>query len=348
MANRYSSLSSLERTMEELQLALHITLPILLAVVLAARKAQGTGVRRLVGVFHLDANSGLLDQPLFQVGMLVPIFLFVSFGSIVWWGYSVDLSATGLDTFIKLSKLPLALLSLVVPIGAIISSFHSTKQTAVQIKITDRKANLDSYYQHRSELFNYFDRLGEKRYLNSLSGKFKAHPSLHKRMFIGEAESGAPTPNLGAFYKVYTDLAEASMQLEKAFTGKLFQADLPSYIAACALIVETAYQLGLDEIYNGPAEQKYNVQKYVVRPLGNSVEEHIACLRYASDYFNALCDFCGGLEFAPAEFSYLMDSPIANPSNAKLALVACWNIIKYEHGVSSIRSQTNALAKAPE
>ena len=138
-----------ERTMEELQLALHITVPIFAAVILAARKAQGKRFRRLTGVFHLDANKGLLDQPLFHVGMLIPIFLFVSFGSVVWSGYDVDLTATGLDTFIKLSKLPLALLSLLVPIGAIISSFHSTKQTAVQIEITDRKAKIDSFYQHR-------------------------------------------------------------------------------------------------------------------------------------------------------------------------------------------------------
>lgn len=347
MASRHPP-APYETTMEELKLALHIALPVLVAVVLAARKAQGKGWKRLVDVFHLNANQGLFDQPLFHVGMLIPTLLFLSFGSIAWSGYDIDLSATGFDAFIKLSKLPLALLSLVVPIGAIISSFHSTKQTAAQIKITELKSNLDSYYQHRTELFNYFDRLEEKRYLNSLSGKFRAHPSLHKRMFDGAPELGAPMPNLASFYKVYGDLAKASVLLEETFQSNMHEPRLASYIGACALVIESAYQLGLDEIYNGPAEQKYNVQGMIVRPLGNSVEEHIACLRYLGDYFNYLVDFCGGIHFAPAKFGTLMDSPLLNPSNAKLSLAACWGVIRYEHGVSSMQQQATALAQAPK
>lgn len=324
--------------MEELQLVLHIVVPILAAIFLAARKAQGKGLSRLKGVFHLDANTGLSDQPLFHMGMFIPVFLFASFGWVAWTGYKVELSAEGLDTFIKLSKLPLALLSLIVPIGAIIASFHSTKQTAVQIQITDRKAKLESYYQHRTELFGYFDRLEERRYLRSLSGKFRAHPVLHKRMFIGAPENGSPCPDLKAFHSIYCDIAKASVLLEVVFNATHCPPDVDSYLKACCLIVKCAYQLELDEIYDGPAKDKYKTQVGDISPIGSSVDEHIAALRYLGDYFNSLCDFCGGIKFKPETFSVLMHSPPKNPTQARLSFISCMSFLRDQDQIYSLRS----------
>jgi hypothetical protein len=146
-------------------------------------------------LLSITPDTGLLKQPLLWLSIMTPAAYFVAFGSVAWSDYSPKLSGTGLSTFLSISVFPLTLLSLAVPLSVIVASFHSTEQTAVQIKITTHKNNLESYYSHRSELFAYFDRLGPQIYMDLFTANFKIHPRIHKMFFNGSPDRGVPEIN---------------------------------------------------------------------------------------------------------------------------------------------------------
>ena len=104
-------------------------------------------------------QSSLLSQGMFWVTIWVPLFSFLFFGSYAWQYYDVDLNAKGLDTFIEISKLPLGLLSLSIPLVAIVSSVHRSIQTEAQISsamtqidLAKKKNSLDEYYVREKNL----------------------------------------------------------------------------------------------------------------------------------------------------------------------------------------------------
>ncbi|WKC46145.1 hypothetical protein [Pseudomonas veronii] len=108
--------------------------------------------------YRLDQSS-LLSQGVFWAGILIPLFSFVFFGSYAWTRYHIDLSAEGLNTFISISKLPLGLLSLSIPLVAMVASVHRSIQTEAQISsamtqinLAQKKNSLDEYYAREKNL----------------------------------------------------------------------------------------------------------------------------------------------------------------------------------------------------
>lgn len=108
--------------------------------------------------YKLDQSS-LLSQGIFWLGILIPFFSFVFFGCYAWARYHIDLSAEGLNTFISISKLPLGLLSLSIPLVAIVASVHRSIQTEAQISsamtqidLAKNKNFLDEYYAREKNL----------------------------------------------------------------------------------------------------------------------------------------------------------------------------------------------------
>ncbi|MEC6746830.1 hypothetical protein [Pseudomonas qingdaonensis] len=102
--------------------------------------------------YNLD-HSSLLRQGMFWSGIFIPLFSFLFFGCFAWIGYHPDLSADGLNNFISISKLPLGLLSLSIPLVAIVASVHRSIQTKeqissamAQINLAEKKNSLDEYY----------------------------------------------------------------------------------------------------------------------------------------------------------------------------------------------------------
>lgn len=95
-------------------------------------------------VFKLKPDSGLANQSLFWIFVLIPISLFLILGGVAWNGYEFDISRDGFDKFYEISKLPLAILTLSLPLGLVIVRMHSTGQTASQIKDTISQRKIEN------------------------------------------------------------------------------------------------------------------------------------------------------------------------------------------------------------
>jgi hypothetical protein len=61
------------------------------------------------------------------------------------------MSATCFETFIQSYKLPMGILSLLIPLGAIYAAQHRSEQTIAQIKSSESQNNFVNYYKHLEE-----------------------------------------------------------------------------------------------------------------------------------------------------------------------------------------------------
>lgn len=105
---------------------------------------------------HKMTSEPLTHQYLFWAAILVPLTAFIIIGVICWYGHSVQLDATGFSNFLSLSKFPLALLSLSLPFGVIVTNIHRTIQTNEQISQTKKKNKIDEFYAHQKSHVEYF------------------------------------------------------------------------------------------------------------------------------------------------------------------------------------------------
>ncbi|MFG0496690.1 hypothetical protein ACF8MH_05060 [Pseudomonas sp. YQ_13] len=313
-------------------LVLSIAVPFIVATFLAARKAPGTNFYAKVrNVFRLNASIGLHDQPLFQFGLLVPILLFFIFGFFAWADYSPSLSVDGFNEFIRISKLPLAMLSLIVPIGAIVASSHSTHQTATQIKLAEGKARAESFYHHRQELFNYFDRYGQRNYLSSFRAQFKAFPSIHQTFFNGSPQYGTPEINEGAFLMIQGLLNETAVLVQELVDGVSPETPkFKEYREACDNIHKIAFHLEILEFQNELEGREFVVDGKEFRSLGYDAQGLVGAFRYCFDFFDVLCGFCGmRAEKNPSIRTWIYSGrmPFLNQSNdnVRKAYLALYN-----------------------
>ena len=252
----------------------------------------------------LDPEKGLLRQGALWMGILLPLAYFMVLGGIIWSEYELDISSAGLVTFFKISGIPLAVLSLTLPLTVLISRLHATEQTAKQIEMASHKNNLDSFYAHRNELFTYFDHLNETEYLDgALTGRFGIHPRLHKAFFNGRPELGVPEVDTEHFNNIENILAVTRMQIDKVLKSENADEEAISWYLcnACVSIHTLSMALGLPEIYIELADKGVLVELYVkgqeekqrFLSVGTSTDDLVAAFRYANDYFNNLCDFAG-------------------------------------------------------
>ncbi len=112
-----------------------ISLPILIPMVIVVL-IFGVGnnwIERLGSSLSLNADKGLSSQGLLWLSILCPFLYFITLGGITWQGYEISITSAGINTFFSISKLPLAILSIIIPLSVLVSRFHATKQTAEQI-----------------------------------------------------------------------------------------------------------------------------------------------------------------------------------------------------------------------
>jgi len=114
----------------------------------------------------------LTHQPLFKAALIIPITSFFLLGSIVWIGHGIKLDADGFNNFLNISKLPLAVLSLSIPLGVVVNNIHRTIQTDKQIKEAERKNTIDGFYAHRKNTVEIIQNI-ELRHLMILGDKYQ-------------------------------------------------------------------------------------------------------------------------------------------------------------------------------
>jgi hypothetical protein len=101
----------------------------------------------------------LTRQPLFTAAIAIPIISFLALGYICWSGHSLDISASGFNNFLAISKLPLGALSLSIPFGVVVNNVHRTIQTDKQIKEAEKKNKIDFFYAHRKNTIEVLQNL---------------------------------------------------------------------------------------------------------------------------------------------------------------------------------------------
>lgn len=104
--------------------------------------------------------------------------------SLVW-----NLSSDGFNFFISAFRFPLGILTLVIPIVALLAANHRSEQTKEQIRITGLQNYFSNYYKHLEEFVKYADNASighdidfryvhKKLYPNSQSGNYSICPIL--------------------------------------------------------------------------------------------------------------------------------------------------------------------------
>lgn len=263
----------------------------------------------------LNSQAGLLEQKIFWLSISIPTCYFLMFGTIIWKDYVPDLSSTGLNVFIGISKFPLAMLSIAVPLAVTVASFHSTQQTAEQISIAMRKSNLESYYLHRTEFFSYFERYKKAIYLDCLVANFEVNPRLYDNCFKGRPEEGTPEVENDFFVRIEISFMTFEKHMDTAIRGKRDERQvIGSYlINACPSLRYLSVTLGLSEIYETLSEKvkliPVSLESNEARlhaTLGDSTKEAIAAYRYARDYYDILCKYAGRELYQQVEeYNYL-------------------------------------------
>lgn len=89
-------------------------------------------------------HKSLTKQPLFWAAICWPCGISLGLGSHVWIGRAKDFSVEGYATFIEISKLPLGVLAVAIPLTAVIAAMHRSIQTAKQIESAEHKSQDDA------------------------------------------------------------------------------------------------------------------------------------------------------------------------------------------------------------
>lgn len=125
----------------------------------------------------LDQRN-LSCQTLFWLALFIPVFLFLITGCQVWKNTNFGLNKEAYDNFLDISRFPLILLSLCLPLVGIVVYMHRTIQTETQIAyaqhqfknsikqlaLTKKKNTADSYYSHSKYIEDAFKSLPEKTF----------------------------------------------------------------------------------------------------------------------------------------------------------------------------------------
>lgn len=120
--------------------------------------------------FKFD-HEQLLRQNPFWIAILVPFFSFLYFGLLAWVGHSPQFDSKGMGNFLEISKLPLLILSLTLPLGALTANIHRTFQTKKQIDLSESKNLSDMYYAHNKSYVENFAKINANREIRNSSNQ---------------------------------------------------------------------------------------------------------------------------------------------------------------------------------
>lgn len=202
--------------------------------------------------FRMSADP-LTHQDLFWAAIIVPFSAFIVVGTICWYGKALEIDSEGFNSFLSISKFPLALLSLSLPFGVIVNNVHRTIQTDKQIKEAARKNKIDGFYSHRKNTIDMLDNLPLHEF-NAADGlqklSFENNYMLYKKCF----PRASTTSNDFLVNSQYIDdVKETWIALSNNLQNTQFNtfADLFQHIASIEqLLKEIHYRLKFNPIDN--------------------------------------------------------------------------------------------------
>ncbi|QIP55412.1 hypothetical protein [Hafnia alvei] len=161
----------------------------------------------IVFYFFKFTDSSLSHQWPFRLSLAIPFF-FAGFLCLPLWfdpKITFDLSSSGYQKFLELFKLPIGILSLSIPLVAIVAHIHRTIQTSVQINETKKKNIADGFFSHHKFITEALSKLPSLDItINEISHvkKITSPYSLYKKMFkFSSYENGFSMEGLTDFLK---------------------------------------------------------------------------------------------------------------------------------------------------
>ncbi|QOU03809.1 hypothetical protein IM720_24360 [Pseudomonas fluorescens] len=279
-----------------------VVFPGLLTTVLIALYFKNRPYRPadVLKVFSLDPDHGLAKQALFWWSICTPAVYFIVFGLISWNDYRISISPEGFKNFITISTLPIALLSLSIPLGVVVARFHSTEQTARQIIIIRHKNNLDAFYSHRKEFFAYFDKIGSVNFLDTLELGYKINPRLHGLLFKGSPENGTPELDTALISQVIGKINLIRNCLNKVILNSDPEQTFTWYTIASREIYWISITFGIVEINNklnniSVTLVGHNAEGNIIRQrsIGTTTTQAICAYRCVKSYLLTILHFAG-------------------------------------------------------
>lgn len=94
----------------------------------------------------------------FAVLVLLVLSLIIS-GIIIYYSpLTLDLSSDGFNYFVSVFRFPLGILTLIIPIVALLAANHRSEQTKEQIRITGIQNNFANYFKHLEEFIKHLEK----------------------------------------------------------------------------------------------------------------------------------------------------------------------------------------------
>jgi hypothetical protein len=95
----------------------------------------------------------------------------------------LDLSSHGFNFFVSVFRFPLGVLTLIIPIVALLAANHRSEQTKEQIRITGVQNNFANYYKHLEEFIKYLDK---QKGCENIAGSRYIHRMLYPNSQFGD------------------------------------------------------------------------------------------------------------------------------------------------------------------
>ncbi|MBV7262584.1 hypothetical protein KCG43_11310 [Photobacterium sp. WH24] len=115
-------------------------------------------MRKVLRFLALNPESGLGSQILFWIAILAPIAAAAGFSLPIWVDYELTFNAKAYNYFLELSKLPLGIAALSIPLGVLVARMHGTKQTAKQIAETMQDNKIKLFLSHYGYFCNFVEK----------------------------------------------------------------------------------------------------------------------------------------------------------------------------------------------
>lgn len=88
---------------------------------------------KILSYLALNPTTGLEKQPLFWLAITIPVMIALGVAIPVWLDYSISFNEEAYSKFLSISRLPIGIISLAIPLGVLIGKLHGARQTAMQI-----------------------------------------------------------------------------------------------------------------------------------------------------------------------------------------------------------------------
>lgn len=241
----------------------------------------------------LSPEHGLASHTIFWLVVLTPLIYFVIFGFYAWQGYEPKLNPDGFKTFLEISTLPIAILSLSIPLTALVTYLHSTGQTAKQIE----KNEHELFYLHRREFVYYFEQIGATE-VGSLNISYKIPPRTHEKLFKGEPGEGVPILRYEMVDKRIARLREAERCIALILKEDTTDEAVAAYITFCEIIRDNINFFGIRDLnlsVSGACHSIYKdkVTGRVLMSIGYRTEQAVYAYECVKIYLVNILTFAG-------------------------------------------------------